>query len=275
MIQNSNNLSVLPFYTSTDYQDRNRPCAFGDVYPLYTPKNRVPPFQIITVHHGYTIASVALFKADGSLVNNTLLSAFTAGGFALYQFAVNGYDVYVCPSFTNGSILTDEGQYYLRVGLSDGSYYYSDVFTVVGSSNGFIMVEWYDKTDLIMDGERIVYALTGSGQFKNRVYLNTEIGKPEYVFEEEGETRDGLFFPEKMISEKTYKMTFLASEYLCDVMRFVRMADVIEITDNYGRKYNCDTFLFTPKWETQGNLAAVEVEFQTNTVAKRIGREFT
>ena len=119
MIQNSNNLSVLPFYTSTDYQDRNRPCAFGDVYPLYTPKNRVPPFQIITVHHGYGISSVALFKSDGSLVSNTLLSAFTAGGFALYEFAVNGYDVYVCPSFTNGSILTDEGQYYLRVGLSD------------------------------------------------------------------------------------------------------------------------------------------------------------
>lgn len=275
MIQSNNNLSVLPFYTSTAFQDRNRPCAFGDVYPLYTPKNTVPAFQFITAHYGYGISSVALFKADGSLVSNTLLSAFTAGGFALYQFATDGYDVYVCPSFTNGSILNDEGQYYLQVGLADGSLYYSDVFTVVGTVTGFISVEWYDKTDLVMDGERIVYALTGSGQFKNRVYLNTEIGKPEYVFEEEGETRDGLFFPEKMISEKTYKMTFLASEYLCDVMRFVRMADVIKITDNYGREYYCDTFLFTPKWETQGNLAAVEVEFQTNTVAKRIGREFT
>ena len=58
-------------------------------------------------------------------------------------------------------------------------------------------------------------------------------------------------------------------------MRFIRMADSIVITDKYGRTYNCDTFLMTPKWETQGNLASVEVEFQTNTVAKRIGRAYT
>ena len=101
------------------------------------------------------------------------------------------------------------------------------------------------------------------------------MGKPDYTFEEEGEQRDGLWFPEKMISEKTYKFTFLASEYLLDVMRFIRMADNIKVTDKYGRTYQCDTFLMTPKWEAQGNLASVEVEFQTNTVAKRIGRAFT
>ena len=69
-------------------------------------------------------------------------------------------------------------------------------------------------------------------------------------------------------------MTFLASEYMCDVMRFVRMSDKVKVTDKYGRNYQCDTFLITPKWETQGDLASVEVEFQTNVVAKRIGRAF-
>jgi hypothetical protein len=28
----------------------------------------------------------------------------------------------------------------------------------------------------------------------------------------------------------------------------------------------------TPKWQTQGDLASVEVEFQTDTVARAIGR---
>jgi hypothetical protein len=35
--------------------------------------------------------------------------------------------------------------------------------------------------------------------------------------------------------------------------------------------YKCDTFLITPKWLTQGDLASVECEFETNTVAKKVG----
>ena len=93
-------------------------------------------------------------------------------------------------------------------------------------------------------------------------------------FEEDGEERDGYFFPEKQISVKTFKCTILAPEYLCDVMRFIRMADYIHITDKYGREYDCDTFLITPKWQTQGDLASVEIEFKTNTVVKKIGRGY-
>lgn len=55
-------------------------------------------------------------------------------------------------------------------------------------------------------------------------------------------------------------------------MRFIRMADYIHITDKYGREYDCDTFLITPKWQTQGDLASVEIEFETATVVKKIGR---
>ena len=55
-------------------------------------------------------------------------------------------------------------------------------------------------------------------------------------------------------------------------MRFIRMSDHIRIVDGYGREYLPDTFLITPKWEVQGDLASVEIEFQTATVAKKIGR---
>ena len=57
-------------------------------------------------------------------------------------------------------------------------------------------------------------------------------------------------------------------------MRFIRMADYIHITDKYGMEYDCDTFLITPKWQTQGDLASVEIEFKTNTVVKKIGRGY-
>jgi hypothetical protein len=53
------------------------------------------------------------------------------------------------------------------------------------------------------------------------------------------------------------------------------MADHIKITDRYGNVYTADMFLMTPKWETQGNIASVEAEFQTSIIAKRIGRSYT
>ena len=273
MIQGNNNLSVLPFYTSIDEQNHRRSYAYGDIYPLYTPTGNIPPFQIVIPHALISITSVTVYTPDGTQVGGNVLSALTAGGLAKYNFT--DYDVIVYPASQAAGVMANEGQYYIIVETSDGAAYYSDIMTAVGVISPYLKIEWNDREDLIMDGERIVYQLTNSAIFKNRLYLCTEVGKPDYEFEEQGETRDGLFFPEKMLSEKKYKFQFLASEYLCDVMRFIRMSDVIKITDKYGRVYNCDTFLMTPKWETQGNLASVEVEFQTNTVAKRIGRNFT
>ena len=57
-------------------------------------------------------------------------------------------------------------------------------------------------------------------------------------------------------------------------MRFIRMSDKVFVTDKYGRQYDCDTFLITPKWQTQGDLASVEIEFDTATVAKKIGQGY-
>jgi hypothetical protein len=58
-------------------------------------------------------------------------------------------------------------------------------------------------------------------------------------------------------------------------MRFIRLSDYVFVQDQYGNIYRCDTFLITPKWETQGNVASVEIEFTCFTVAKKIGRGST
>ena len=66
----------------------------------------------------------------------------------------------------------------------------------------------------------------------------------------------------------------LASEYLCDVMRFIRLSDVVFIRDQFGNTYRADTFLINPKWEEQGDVASVEIEFTCDTVAKKIARTY-
>ena len=270
----NNNLSVLPFYPSIDEQNHRRSYSYGDIYPLYTPCGHVPPFQVCVPTSNATIQGVMLYKADGTQVG-AITQQLTTGGLTKMSYAAYGYDVIVYPASIVAGVMTEQGQYYMMILMSDDTWYYSDIMTAVPDISPYLKIEWYDMEDMVMDDCRIVYEMGGGEEFHNIMYLNTEIGKPEYTFEEQGENRDGFFFPEKQLSEKTYRFTFLAAEYVCDVMRFIRMADSIVITDKYGREYRCDTFLMTPKWETQGNLASVEVEFQTNTVAKRIGRAYT
>lgn len=262
MTQN-NNLSVLPFWTSLDEQSHRKPYAYGEVYPLYVPVGKLPTFQLIGA--GTSVTSVTLYRKDGTQVGviSPTIVYKSVGGINILYHVYNGSE----------SLYSGEGMYYMAI-VSNGSTYYSDVFTAVADITPYLKVEWWDQEDFIMDGAAIAYDLGSSTYFHNIVYLNCQLGKPEYEFEEEGEKRDGLFFPEKMISEKTYKFTFLANEPLCDVMRLARMADKVKVTDRYSTVYDCDTFLITPKWETQGNLASVEAEFQTSMVAKRIGRNY-
>ena len=262
MIQ-SNNLSVLPFYPSLDEQNHRRSYAYGEIYPLYTPTVQVPPFQIIDSSLS-AVTQITICKPDGTLVRD-LTSSMT-----VTKFAKTGYDVLVYAGLSTIAAV-DEGQYYLVLTAGTKTFY-SDVFMMVNDVSPYLMIEWYDDDDMLCDGFGIIYDYDSSHQFKNRLYLNTQLGKPDYVFEEEGQQRDGFFFPEKQISEKTYKCTILAPEYLCDVMRFIRMSDHIRIVDGFGREYLPDTFLITPKWEVQGDLASVEIEFTTDTVAKKIGR---
>ena len=266
MTQN-NNISVLPWYNSIYEQNHRKSYSFGDVYPLFTPKDKILPFQIMRKTRSEIIIEAKLFTIDGVLFSD-ILSDLNDSGLQIVSFPLFGYDVIVYTGDFPMSINMTSGQYYVKI--SDGvEDWYSDVFTVVMDVRNYTKIEWKDIENLVFDQGQIVYK---NPSFTNRLYFKEEIGKPEYTFDEVAQERDGFLFPEKQISEKTYKLTVLAPEYLCDVMRMIRLSDIIKVTDKYGRVYKCDSFLITPKWETQGNLASVEIEFQTDTVVKKIGR---
>lgn len=266
-MKQNNNFSVLPWYTDIREQNHRRSYAYGSVYPLYTMVNTLLPFQIIRPKRNNAISAVKLYTVDGAFVAD-VTETMNETGLQVVNF--ENYDVIVYTASFPMATNMGQGQYYAT--LTDGvDTWFSEVFTYVNDLSGYLKVEWYDKENLYFDSGMIVYQ---NPTFKNRLYLATELGKPDYTFEEEGETRNGYFFPEKQLSEKIYKCTILAPEYLCDVMRFIRMADYVTVTDKYGRKYDCDTFLITPKWQTQGDLASVEIEFETDTVVKKIGRGY-
>lgn len=267
MIPN-NNLSPLPFYDSEDKQNHKKDYAFGKIFCLASPSRKILPFQIIREARDESGFAVFLRNVDGTDFK-TITDEMNATGLRVNKYPANGYDIIVYPGLLQLAITMPEGQYY--VALFDGvEWFYSDVFTSIVNLNDYLKIEYYDAESLLFDNGMIDY----SDSFKFHLYLCTQVGKPEYPFTEQLEERDGYSFVEKQISEKTYKFTFLAPEFLCDAMRIIRMSDYVTITTK-NNEYNSDTFLITPKWEEQGDLASVEAEFQCNTIVKKIGMGYT
>lgn len=267
----NNNLSVLPFYTDIDEQNHRKAYAYGNVYPLFCPIQYIVPFQVMRQHRDDEITSVKLYTGKGDLVAD-ITANMQNTGLQIVPFENDNLDVIVYTGILPLNVQAiAEGQHYIV--MTDGvETWYSDFFTIVNNIAPYIKIEWADLENFVTDSGIIVY---NAPTFRNILYLCTEIGKPDYEFEEEGENRNGYFFPEKQLSYKVYKCTILAPEYLCDVMRLIRMADIVKVTDKFGNLYECNSFLITPKWQGNGDLASVEIEFRTNTIAKKIGKGYT
>lgn len=258
----NNNISPLPFYDNLALQNHRKDYAFGQVYPLITYKNMLLPFQVVL--------------ASGTSVNWVRLYNFSTGKYTDITTSIkeNGLQI---KSFTGFKLLkypgtlpvigiVHEGQYYLAISISDLGTIYSDIFTVCNKVDDYLLLEYYNSYNFELKNGIVDF----SDNFKFRCYLNTQIGKPEYDFEEEATERMGYTFIESQISKKIYKFTFLAPEYLCDALRIVRLCENKKITSKL-QVYDLTTFSMEPEWEDQGDLAAVECEFETDTVIANIG----
>lgn len=265
-MEHNDNYSPLPFFRDIRAQLHRQPYAYGAVYPLLVPAGRLIPFQIQKAGGGAAVKAEVLTLGGTAAADIT--ERLAAGGMTLWRADGGGKEIVVYPALKDFSEPLPEGRYYVRLTDEAGTVWFSEVFTSVSGVPDCLTVEWWDDADMMADGGAMIYA---SVPYRNRVYLRSDVGKPGYEFEEEGEERDGYFFPEKRMSEKTYKFVFLAPEYLCDAMRLAPLSDHVAVRDRLGRAYSCDTFSIAPKWEAQGDLAAVEAEFQTCTVVKKAG----
>ena len=277
----NNNFTPLAWHQGDiELQSNRASYAFGHIVPLIAHRQTLLPFQIITETDAVNMSNytVALYNVDG-----TVKVADTGLTLAKVHIVVRpadqqqgtaeiGYDVLIY----NGDALNDAlpmGQYYLV--LTSGTHtWYSDVVTIVSNTLTMTRIEWWDESDMVFPAGRIVYRYASGGQtvqYKNRMYFLEEIGMPEYTVEEEGDTRDGLFYAVKVLSGKKYKMQVAQlTEAMCDALRFVHLADSVTVRDGYGRMYYCDSVLVTPEWQT-GAVASASVEITTDTFVKQVG----
>lgn len=303
MSYRNNNLSPIPFYESLDEQDFRKWYSYGYKYPHRVSGDNLIPFFLtygdpiasvteikfykaccsedeITGGGSYSLAFDYCFSVTGT-PNNQTFGETLLSYCGVYNADDDSYGViyYTAPDISIG---IPQGIYYMEITfeLEDGDSVtrYSDVFFVDDSSSidrNCIELKWYDGEDLEFSDGVIPYSQTmGSRYYGNKIYIETEIGMPEYSFTEDGEERDGRFFPIKQLSEKVYKFKFLAPEYLCDAMRLIRLSDVVTITDRYGREYEVEHFEMDVDWLEGGVLANVECTFETDTIVKKIAKDY-
>lgn len=263
----NNNLSPLPFYDSLGQQHHRKDYAYGQIYPLVTYRNMLMPFQIALTHVNVDITEVNLHNLNTGDVVDITDNLFENGlASRVYDFSGEEFSIIKYPGTLPVIALKHEGRYYLSMRIRDLGVIYSEVFTVSNRVDNCLLLEYYNSKEFFIKNGGVTF----EDNFKFKCYIPAQIGKPEYIFEEEATERMGYTFIESQVSKKVYKFTFLAPEYLCDALRLVRLCDNKRIVCKH-QEYDLTTFNMEPKWEEQGDLASVECEFETDTVIANIG----
>ncbi len=258
----NNNISPLPFYDDIALQNHRKDYAFGQIYQLITYRNMLLPFQVV-LSSGTSIGWVRLYNFNtGKFIDIT--ASMKENGLAIKSFA--DFKLLKYPGILPITEIKHEGLYYLSINIYNLGAIYSDLFVVTNRVSDYLLIEYSNSYNFELKNGIVDF----SDNFTFKCYLNTQVGKPEYDFEEEATERMGYTFIESQVSKKIYKFTFIAPEYLCDALRIVRLCENKQITSK-SQVYDLTTFNMEPEWEDQGDLASVKCEFETDTVIANIG----
>ena len=181
----------------------------------------------------------------------------------------HGSVLYVSPGKNSFSEALPQGTY--RAEFSIGTQVYiSTPFCVIPgieTSSKYLLIEYWNDEKIAYPGGFIT---TGANNdFKYQMYVPATICKPKYEFEEELTKRAGYKFLELQTSTKVYAFTFVAPEFICDAMRLIRLSDYIRISHD-GEYYNALNFEFDVDWQEQLYLAAVDCQFETDSIIQKL-----
>lgn len=267
MVLVNNNISPLPFYATAAEQDRFKDYAFGSIYPLCCHRNYLLPFYLF-VPIDYSLTSFYVRALDNTKTYTFSGPALQDMGFA--EIAISEtYKAIYFPAKVPLSIYAGEdlpiGQAVIVLNFT-GALFTSEVLTLCDNVDNLLKLEYSNSYPLEFKHGLLDF---NSGNNKLYLYLPTQLGKPEYVFEEEATERGGYTFIELQTSKKIYKCTFVAPEYLCDALRIAYLCDNKVVTSK-NKAYDLIHYNMEVEWQEQGNLAEVTLELETDNVINNI-----
>lgn len=261
-----NNFSPLAFRKKESKATYEKWYAFGKNYAIPASANTLIPFQFTDVNVGEVQPDIIEVVA----VNQETGDGIKTGVYVSRDdMPEHGSVLYVSPGKNSFREALPQGTY--RAEFSIGTQVYiSTPFCVIPgieTSSKYLLIEYWNDEKIAYPGGFIT---TGANNdFRYQMYVPATICKPKYEFEEELTKRAGYKFLELQTSTKVYAFTFVAPEFICDAMRLIRLSDYIRISHD-GEYYNALNFEFDVDWQEQLYLAAVDCQFETDSIIQKL-----
>lgn len=262
-----NNFSPLAFREKSQKATYKKWYAYGKEFALPFSTTELPPFQ-------FTVANLPSFDpttVEVFLVNEAT-GVRTGTGIKIKVDTMNEHNsvLYVSPGSNVYAKSVEPGVYRAEFAIPEGETYVSTPICVtegIETNTNFVKLEYWNDEKLAYPNGFIT---TGTdNDFKFQMYIPTTFFKPKYEFEEEITKRAGYKFLELQTCNKVFGFNFLAPEYICDALRLVRLSDYIRFSHD-GEYYNALNFEYTPDWQDNGYLAAIECQFETDTIIQKL-----
>lgn len=262
-----NNFSPLAFREKSQKATYKKWYAYGKEFALPFSTTELPPFQ-------FTVVNLPVF--DPSTVEVFLVNEATgvrgATGINPKFDTMDEHNavLYVSPGSNVYAKSIEPGVYRAEFTIPGGETYVSTPICVtegIETNTNFVKLEYWNDEKLAYPNG---FVTTGTNNdFKFQMYIPTTFFKPKYEFEEEITKRAGYKFLELQTCNKVFGFNFLAPEYICDALRLVRLSDYIRFTHD-GEYYNALNFEYNPDWQDNGYLAAIECQFETDTIIQKL-----
>lgn len=261
-----NNFSPLAFRKKESKATYEKWYAFGKNYAIPASANTLTPFQFtelnIPVFDPDTIEVEAVSEETGEATKTGVYVSFDV-------MPEHGGVLYVSPGKNSFREALPQGTYRARFSIGDEVYISTPFCVIPGieTSSKYLLIEYWNDEKIAYPGGFIT---TGANNdFRYQMYVPATICKPKYEFEEELTKRAGYKFLELQTSTKVYAFTFVAPEFICDAMRLIRLSDYIRISHD-GEYYNALNFEFDVDWQEQLYLAAVDCQFETDSIIQKL-----
>lgn len=241
--------------------------AYGKEFALPFSTTELPPFQFTVVNlPSFDPTTVEVFLVDEATGTRV------ATGVKIKVDSMDGHGsvLYVSPGSNVYAKSIEPGVYRAEFAIPEGETYVSTPICVtdgIETNTNFVKLEYWNDEKLAYPNG---FVTTGTdNDFKFQMYIPTTFFKPKYEFEEEITKRAGYKFLELQTCNKVFGFNFLAPEYICDALRLVRLSDYIRFTHD-GEYYNALNFEYSPDWQDNGYLAAIECQFETDTIIQKL-----
>ena len=261
-----NNFSPLAFRKKESKATYEKWYAFGKNYAIPASANTLIPFQFTDVNVGEiqpdSIEVVAVNQETGESIKTGVYVSRD-------DMPEHGSVLYVSPGKNSFSEALPQGTYRAEFTIGTQVYISTPFCVIPGieTSSKYLLIEYWNDEKIAYPGGFIT---TGANNdFRYQMYVPATICKPKYEFEEELTKRAGYKFLELQTSTKVYAFTFVAPEFICDAMRLIRLSDYIRISHD-GEYYNALNFEFDVDWQEQLYLAAVDCQFETDSIIQKL-----